>query len=82
MIKKENEYLEYNLPIYVQRSIDEYREYLAKVDAGYPNLRFDLYYDALNANINSAENGFEISSEQAWFLREKYLGVTREDMEI
>lgn len=41
---------------------------------------FDLYEGALNSNINAAESGNEISSEQAWYLREKHLGIYREDL--
>lgn len=36
----------------------------------------------LQSNINSAEVNGEISSEQAWYLREKYLRIERRSDEI
>jgi len=42
--------------------------------------QLDLDYDEVNSCINTAEVGQRISSEQAWYLREKYLGIKREDI--
>ena len=38
-----------------------------------------MYLSELNADINSAEVGQEISTEQAWYLRETYLRMKRGD---
>ena len=39
----------------------------------------DCDWMELNSSINVAENNGSISSTQAWYLREKYLGMTKED---
>ena len=49
----------------------------AAEDSGANDLHFDAYYCNLQADINSAEIEGEISSEQAWYLRETYLRVQR-----
>lgn len=72
-IMDDKEYLECNLPKYLKVSIDEYKESLSKIEAGIKDYRFDLYYDGLRSNINVAENGKQISKEQAEYIREKYL---------
>ena len=46
-------------------------------DNGANDLHFDAYYCELQADINSAEVEGEISSEQAWYLRETYLRIQR-----
>lgn len=38
----------------------------------------DCYYCELQSDINSAEVNDIISAEQAWFLREKYLGLSKQ----
>ncbi len=43
------------------------------VDSGKKDYHLDMYWSDLNADINSAEVGQEISTEQAWYLRENYL---------
>ena len=47
-------------------------------DNGANDLHFDAYYCELQADINSAEVEGEISSEQAWYLRETYLRISAE----
>ena len=42
-------------------------------DSGEVDAHWDLYWCELNADINSAEVDGLISSEQSWYLREKYL---------
>lgn len=49
------------------------------VDNGKKDYHWDLNWSELNADINSAEVEQEISSEQAWYLREKYLRMKRGD---
>lgn len=46
-------------------------------DAGGNDIHWDLNWCDLNADINSAETEQEISSEQAWYLRKKYLRMEK-----
>ena len=48
-------------------------------DSGKVDYHWDIAWSELNADINSAEVEQEISSEQAWYLREKYLRMKRGD---
>ena len=73
----DKEYLECALPEYLQHSINNMRNSWAIKDSGKTDLRWDLYWCELNADINSAEVDNLISSEQAWYLREKYLRMKR-----
>ena len=38
---------------------------------------WDCYYCELQSDINVAEVEQIITSEQAWYLRRKYLGITK-----
>ena len=66
-------YLEKGLPMYLQMSLYNMAKCWETVDSGKVDLHWDLYWCELNADINSAEVEQEISSEQAWHLRKKYL---------
>lgn len=70
-------YLECGLPGYLQESLDTMKKAQAEKDSGKRDLHFDCYYCDLQADINSAEVDGRISSEQAWYLRERYLGIER-----
>lgn len=70
---KDNSYLEKGLPEYLSQSLAAMIEAWKIEDSGKRDLHFDIHWCDLNADINSAENGQEISSEQAWYLRKKYL---------
>lgn len=72
-----NDYLECGLPKYLQISIDNMKKSWAVIDSGKSDLHWDLYWCELNADINSAEIDKTISTEQAWYLREKYLRMER-----
>ena len=72
-------YLECGLPSYLQASLESMAASWKIVDSGKKDYHWDLYWSELNADINSAEVGQEISSEQAWYLREKYLRMKRGD---
>lgn len=72
-------YLECGLPESLLEAIEEMKRSWARLDAGEEDLRWDLYWCELNAIINSAEVEGTISSEQAWYLREKYLHMRKED---
>lgn len=67
------DFLESGLPKYLRVSLEEYKTSLAKIESGQKDCRFDLYYDGLRSNINVAENGKQISKEQANYIRNKYL---------
>ncbi|MFR6040340.1 MAG: hypothetical protein ACLUHL_02875 [Dysosmobacter welbionis] len=49
-----------------------------RLDQGEEDLRWDCDYLNLQTDINNAEVNQVISSEQAWYLREKYLRIERE----
>lgn len=71
-------YLECGLPDDLQASIREMQKSWTIIDNGEKYLHWDLYWCDLNALINSYEVDQVISSEQAWYLREKYLRMERE----
>ena len=70
-------YLECGLPVYLQESLKNMKNSWAIEDSGKKDFHWDLYWCELNADINSAEVDGAISSEQAWYLREKYLRMER-----
>lgn len=70
-------YLECGLPRYLQESLEIMKETWAKLDRGEKYYRWDGDYCSLQTDINCAEVDGEISSEQAWYLREKYLRIER-----
>ena len=73
----DNSYLECNLPLFLADSLSVYRDALMKQQNGAVVTLMDCYYCELQSDINSAEVNNIISSEQAWYLREKYLGLVR-----
>ena len=74
-----NDYLEYGLPQYLQQSLKNMIDSWEILDKGEKDFHWDIYWSDLSADINSAEIEQEISSEQAWYLREKYLRIKRGD---
>ena len=70
-------YLECGLPEYLRTSIENMKRSWAVKDSGEVDAHWDLYWCELNADINSAEVDGLISSEQSWYLREKYLRMQR-----
>lgn len=76
-LPKHKNYLERGLPAYLQSSLENMIASWKIVDSGKKDYHWDLYWNELNADINSAEVEQEISSEQAWYLREKYLRMKR-----
>lgn len=71
------EYLECGLPEYLKDSIKAMIASWEIEDNGGKDMHWDIAWCDLNADINSAEVEQEISSEQAWYLREKYLRMKR-----
>lgn len=78
-LPKDKEYLERGLPVYLQISLRNMIKSWKTVDSGKVDLHWDLYWCELNADINSAEVEQQISTEQAEYLREKYLRMERRD---
>ena len=78
-LPKSNRYLECALPLYLQASLDRMIASWKIIDSGKRDYRWDMYWSELNADINAAEVEQEISSEQAWYLRETYLRMKRGD---
>lgn len=69
--------MECGLPEYLKISLANMKKSWAIEDSGQRDYHWDLYWGELNADINSAEIDKSISSEQAWYLREKYLRMER-----
>ena len=80
-LPKDESYLEKGLPEYLQKSISAMCASWKRVDSGKKDLHWDLYWCELNADINSAETEQEISSDQAWYLRRKYLRMEKDEIE-
>lgn len=70
-------YLECNLPDLLIESIERMKIAWEKYDNG-ERSDWDCDYCELQSNINIAEVEQLISSEQAWYLREKYLRMCGE----
>ena len=77
-LPKDSSYLECGLPEFLQVSISAMKSAWHKLDSGQKYLRWDCDYCNLQSDINSAEVNQLISTEQAWYLREKYLRIERE----
>lgn len=71
------DYFELGLPPYLQTSIQNMAASWAIEDSGKTDDHWDIAWSELNADINAAEVEQCISSEQAWYLREKYLRMKR-----
>ena len=71
-------YLECGLPPYLQKSLENMKKSWAIEDSGERDMHWDIYWCDFNADINSAEVDQVISSEQAWYLRRKYLRMERD----
>lgn len=70
------DYLEANLPKLITDSIKKINKSWKLKDKGIYST-WDSDYCELQSNINICETGNLISSEQAWYLREKYLRMER-----
>ena len=78
-LPKDKMHYEKGLPAYLLSSISQMRRSWELLDSGQRDRHWDMNWSELNADINSAEINQEISSEQAWYLREKYLRMGRND---
>lgn len=66
------DYLEFNIPDFLKDSINLFNKNIN-------TSLYDIYYCTLQSDINVAEVGGNITPNQAWFLRKKYLGVDKND---
>ena len=73
-----NNHYEAGLPAYLCTSLNKMKAAVKKIENGEEYLRYDCDYCELQSDINTAEVGGEISQDQAWYLRNKYLGIKRE----
>ena len=76
-LPKDEAYLEKGLPEYLQSSIERMTQSWNITDSGKRDPLWDIRWSELNADINSAETEQEISSDQARYLRKKYLRMER-----
>ena len=70
-------YLECGLPDFLVSDIAAMQAAWEKIDSGEEYLHWDCDFALLQSDINVAETEGLISSEQAWYLREKYLRIER-----
>lgn len=70
-------YLECGLPEFLLDSIKKMDNTWQKIDTGKECLHWDCDFCDLQTNLNNAEVNGIISSEQADYLREKYLRIER-----
>ena len=73
-----NNHYEAGLPAYLCTSLNKMKAAVKKIENGEEYLRYDCDYCELQSDINTAEVGGEISPDQAWYLRNKYLGIKKE----
>lgn len=76
-LPKDKSYLECGLPAFLQESLEAMKKAWNLLDNGEKYLRWDCDYCNLQSDINIAEVDSLISTEQAWYLREKYLRIER-----
>lgn len=73
-----NTALENSFPEWLQESIDRFKKAYRLYLADAPHIAFDCDIDEFMSDINNAEVNGAITSDAAWYLREAYLGLTRE----
>ena len=69
-------YLEADLPDFLAKPIEQLKKSWVKHDNGEFS-DWDMDYCDVQSSINIAETENIITSEQAWYLREKYLRIQR-----
>ena len=77
-LPKDKSYLEKGLPPYLIEAIEAMQKSWAIEDSGKRDIHWDIVWCDLNADINAAETEQEITGEQAWHLRRKYLRMSEE----
>lgn len=77
-LPEDDSYLECGLPDFLNESIQAFVEGCNKSKNGENYSKLDCDFCLLQSDINVAEVEQLISSKQAWYLREKYLGISKE----
>ena len=77
-LPKDKAYFECELPPFLKESIDAMKKAQSKIGNGEEYYEWDCDFCDLQSSINVAEVEQLISPDQAWYLREKYLGLERE----
>lgn len=72
---KDKSYLEKDLPEFLNKSLSDYKQSLAKLKNGINDYTIGDYWCCLYSDINVAEVSNIISPEAAYYLRTKYLGI-------
>lgn len=75
----EKSYLEHDLPPFLAESVAAMKAAWEKLERGEKYTMWDCDFCQLQSDINNAEVNLVITPEQAWYLRETYLGIERED---
>lgn len=79
-LPKDKGYLECGLPRFLMKSIEQMKGAWKKYDSNDEEyLHWDCDFCELQSDINVAKVEGLITSEQAWYLREKYLRIERTD---
>lgn len=76
----DNSYLENGLPNFLEKSLLQWKNTMRLIEKDERPSTWDLDFCELQSDINVAEVDEQISSRQAWYLREKYLGINRNNM--
>lgn len=76
-LPEDKNYLECGLPQFLIESIKAMEKAWDMIDNNQEYIRWDCDFCNLQTDINIAEVEQMISSEQAWYLREKYLRIER-----
>lgn len=76
-LPEDKSYLECGLPDFLKKSIKQMEIAWEKKAKGVYS-KWDMDFCELQSDINVAEVEQLISSDQAWYLREKYLGLSKE----
>lgn len=76
-LPNDQSYMECGLPLYLEESLEKMKKCLDKLNRGEEYYEWDCDIAELNSSINVAEVSEAISSDQAWYLRKKYLGMEK-----
>lgn len=76
----DNSYLECDLPEPLNEILENWKKTQKLIEEGNRPTTWDLDYEELNSEINSCYADDIISERQAWYLKEKYLGIKKEDL--
>lgn len=74
-------YLEKGFPPFLEESLSKWKKVLPKLDTDECPTDWDCSFCELQSCINMAEVGQAITTEQAWYLRKKYLGISKENIQ-